>query len=196
MGSEKELIKRMDFTSNIYLSRNQNCYLKRGLLHLIKRQKTNFKLEKKKVVPQSDEIFENNIDSLTQQSERIETTLKWFFCQSKKLLEDNRYIFSNVMKLKRENTDSLKNIFGYAFSMLDVFDNSSKQSKDLDLRQGISSINFVIPQQNIILSDLSTKITFCNDSNPNNKNIGFRKRSDSGASDILCYLRNLESVEN
>ena len=131
MALRKKLIRRMGVISTMSSSKNPNRNIISELLQFVKRHKTKSKkVEKEPSNPRTEETIEESFNSLTAQSERVGKNIKMYFLQNKKILEDNRYIFSNVMKYKKENTDKLKDVFVHAFSMLHLLDKESGNEQD------------------------------------------------------------------
>lgn len=87
-------------------------------LHLVRRTKTNGKRAERATKQPTETTMEESVTSLTAQSDRLARNLHMFRLQNKKIVEDNRCIFSDVLKSKRENTSKMRDVFAAAFTML------------------------------------------------------------------------------
>ena len=84
----------------------------------MRRTKTNGKRAERVARPPAETTVEETMTSLTEQSDRLARNLHMFRLQNKKIVEDNRCIFSNVLKSRRENSTKIRDVFAAAFTML------------------------------------------------------------------------------
>ena len=187
----------MGFIFTTKISKNLNRNFIRDLLSLVKRHKTNLKKgDKDKPKPPQEDTVEESFNSLNAQSERLEKNLKWFFCQNKKILEDNRYIISNVLKSKHDNNEKLKNVFTYAFSMLHLLDKNPGVVEDNDINGCQTSIDSVNSQLRTYSEDLKRDTGLPGDKENCSKHNGFRRRINPCDSEIINEFKRVESNQS
>lgn len=187
----------MDCTSTTSHSRKLDRIFIRDILHLVKRHKTNVrKADRNNVKPATETTVEESFNTLNVQSARLEKNLKMFVLQSKKILDDNRCIFANVIKSKKENTIKIKDVFCCAFNMLHSLEGLSGHIVD---QEGIiSKISSECVNSDVggspreYLKDLDT-------SSPEriiDNTRGFRRRANGSGSEILGSFRRTESNQH
>lgn len=89
------------------------------LLSNVRRHKTHGrKSDRAALRPPAEATVEESFNTLTAQSDRLERNLQMFRLQNKKILDDNRCLFANVLRSKRENSCKIRDVFACAFTML------------------------------------------------------------------------------
>jgi len=93
----------------------------------IKRAKTPIKkqkrISKQLVVPAS---INKHTDQIKELSLRVKAKAEYLFYQNKKLIDDNKYMLSNIRKVKEEEFRRTKNIFESLFSLFYQSDRDSE----------------------------------------------------------------------
>ena len=158
-------------------SKNQNCKIISELLQFVKRHKAKSKkVEKETSRPHAGETVEENFNSLTAQSQRVEKNIKMYYLQNKKILEDNRYILSNVMKYKKENTEKLKDVFVHTFSMLHLLGKEDDNEEDQAMNICKTSTESINSRAKKYSKDLEKTFSQLRNVNISKHSEGFKKR--------------------
>lgn len=167
------MTKKTVYTSTTRISNVTDRKLTSDLLNIVKRHKTNEKKPDRLISKlHAEATVEDSFNCLKVQFERLERSLQMFRLQNKKILDDNKAIFANVLKCKRENNGKMKDVFTCAFTMLHSLESGHDMWADGEVTESLVSIKTTTKQSQPPIA-------------PTQQVAGFRRRSEIESPDRL-----------